>query len=285
MLVERAITVIITAAPASANNPNPITFGSAKQNTLTLAGYRVSVEIDWPGGGALVTAEINIFGMNLSDMNEIASIGQFAYASNLNTVSVLAGDNENGTALVFQGNLQAAAIDAEDSPNISFYMTAAGGYALKMTPVPPASFGGAASVATIMANIAKSAGYAFENNGVTTVLSNPYFPGTAGQQIEACRRAANINAVLDVKTTPNTLAIWPKFGNRGGDATPVNAQTGMIGYPRYTNWGIDVDMLFNPNLVYGGQVSVTSILPSANGTFNIYALNHRIESITKNGDG
>jgi hypothetical protein len=160
-----------------------------------------------------------------------------------------------------------------------------GGYGIMMTPVPPSSFSGAASVATIMASFAEQAGMGFENNGVTAVLSNPYFPGTLGSQIKACARHANINFMIDpTKGANGTLAIWPKNGYRGGAAVPVSAKTGMVGYPRYTQYGIDVDMLFNPNLVFGGLVDVTSELQAACGTKAIYTMVHEIECLTPNGE-
>jgi hypothetical protein len=285
LLAQRAITVVITAGPKSESNPNPITFGPNKQNTLTLAGYRVSAVIDYPGGASSVSAQISVYGMNLSDMNTLASLGQPQYRNNLNQVSILAGDAENGMSLVFQGTLQAAIPNFSAAPRVGFDMTAFGFYDIMMTPVPPASFGGAANVATIMASFAANAGLGFENSGVSVVLSNPYFPGTLGQQIKACARAANINFILDPTKGPTgTLAIWPKNGVRSGTVGSIGPQTGMIGYPRYAIYGIDVDMLFNPNLVFGGQLKVASSLGPANGTWAIYQITHQIESLTPGGD-
>jgi hypothetical protein len=278
-LIQRAITVIITAAPNSG-----VTFGPNKQNTLTLAGYRVSATVDYPGGASQVSAQVSIYGMNLSDMNTLASLGQFNYQSNLNQISILAGDAESGMSLVFQGTLQAAFPNFSAAPKVSFDMTAFGFYDIMLTPVPPASFGGAANAATIMAQFAAQAGYSFENSGVSAVLSNPYFSGTLGQQIKACARAANINFVLDFTGGVKTLAIWPKNGVRSGPIASIGPQTGMIGYPHYSNYGIDVDMLFNPNLVFGGQLQVASSLAPANGTWAIYSISHQIESVTPGGD-
>lgn len=282
-LVQRAVTVVITAGPNSG-----VTFGPNKQNTLTLAGYRVSAAIDYPGGASSVSAQISIYGMNLSDMNALASLGQYLYQNNLNQISILAGDATNGMSLVFQGILQTAVINTAAAPKISFDMTALTNYGLAMTPIPPASFSGAASVATIMETLAASNALGFENNGVTAVLSNPYFPGTFTQQVMACKRAANINAVIDPTKSSSgnvgTLAIWPKNGIRTTTTASVSPQTGMIGYPRYTAYGIDVDMLFNPNLIFGGQLQVASSLAPACGTWAIYQISHQIESLTPGGD-
>jgi hypothetical protein len=282
---ERALTVIITAGAKSSNNPNPISFGPNKQNTLTLAGYRVSCSIAYAGGNALVAAQISVYGMNESDMNEIASIGQLLYKNNLNSITVLAGDNENGMTIAFQGTMQTAVINTSGAPEISFDMTAYTGYALAMTPIPPASFSGAASVAGIMANFAQQGGLIFENNGVSSVLSNPYFAGTLGNQIKSCAQAAGINFIIDPKKGFNgTLAIWPKNGFRSGNPPTISKHKGMVGYPRYTAQGIDVDMLYNSTILFASQINVVSDLAPANGLWNVYSLSHNLDSITPNGD-
>lgn len=282
--VERAITVVITAGTG---NLKPVGFGPNHTNTMTLAGYRVSAEIVWPGGTALPECQCTVYGMNLSDMNAISSIGQMtkAYAMNKNTLSILAGDAVNGMSLVFQGILQDAIIDFDGAPQVGFVMTAYGGYDIAMIPVPPSSFRGSASVVNIMQSLATQGALGFENNGVTGVLSNPYFPGTIGDQIKACARDAGINFLIDTtKGTNGVLAIWPKFGYRAGTPPTISPQTGMKGYPNYTANGVDLEMLFNPTLRFGGRITVQSSLQPACGTWNIYSLYHSIESITPGGD-
>lgn len=285
--IERAITIVVTGGPASAQNPSGgVRFGPNKSNTLTLAGFRVSAQITWDGPSSLVGASVSVFGMNESDMNAIASLGNPTYANNLNQISILAGDANSGMSLIFQGTLQTAVIDFNGVPDVCFNMTAYTGYGLMMQPIPPASFSGAASVASIMSSLAAAGAMTFENNGVTAVLSNPYFPGTLGQQIRACARHANIGHVIDhTKGGPNgTLAIWPKNGFRTGTIASISAATGMVGYPTYGPYGITVEMLFNPTLVYWGQLAVQSSLAPASKTWVIYGLTHNIESQTENGD-
>jgi hypothetical protein len=43
-------------------------------------------------------------------------------------------------------------------------------------------------------------------------------------------------------------------------------------------------MLFNPTLLFAGQLNVTSSLLPACGIWNIYSMSHNIESITPGGD-
>jgi hypothetical protein len=61
------------------------------------------------------------------------------------------------------------------------------------------------------------------------------------------------------------LAIWPKFGSRGG-AIPLIAPPplgGMVAYPTYSALGIDVQTLYTPSIGFGRQVQVQSSLQAA----------------------
>ncbi|HVX57296.1 MAG TPA: hypothetical protein VHA37_06185, partial [Candidatus Saccharimonadales bacterium] len=134
-----------------------------------------------------------------------------------------------------------------------------------VVPAKPTSFPGGADVATIMAGFAAQMGLAFENNGVQVQLSSPYFPGNTMQQVQKCAAAAGIVAYVDTSTTPNTLAIWPKWGTRGGAVPLISAASGMIGYPRFYDYGLQFSTVFNPNIRVGvgGQIEMRSSIGTA----------------------
>lgn len=130
-----------------------------------------------------------------------------------------------------------------------------------------------------MQNLAIQGGYIFENNGVSVILSTPYFHGSARDQMMACATAGNFNWIID----DNTLAIWPKGKSRGGTVPVISSATGMVGYPTFQSPGISVRTIFNNQLRYGASVKVESILPFANGTFTMFQLSHELQSETPNG--
>jgi len=57
--------------------------------------------------------------------------------------------------------------------------------------------------------------------------------------MQAVKEEANIETFLN-DGVPKTLIIWPKGGSRGGSIPLVSRDTGMIGYPSYTQNGIVV---------------------------------------------
>jgi hypothetical protein len=127
-----------------------------------------------------------------------------------------------------------------------------------------------------MSGLATQMGLVFENNGVQVQLSSPYFAGTALQQAQKCAKAANIEMYIDtgtaclgtspngtaepIKTVLGTLAIWPKSGTRGGTIPQISAASGMIGYPRWFNSGMEFRTLFNPSVRVGGVINMESSL-------------------------
>jgi hypothetical protein len=248
-------------------------------NRLTLSGHRTSVTIKKAGGMAMCQMQLRIYGLTLSIMNQLSTLGRVPMAQRRTYVSVSAGDDTNGMGVVFQGSVQAAWADFKGSPEVAFYVVAASGMDAELAVAPPSSYRGSASVAVIMSSLAAQMGIAFENNGVDTVLANPYFPGTLRAQVRACAAAAGIEQVID----NDTLIIWPSGGHRGGSVPLISADTGMVGYPAFTSNGISFVTVFNPSINFGALVEVKSLLPQANGRWRVFNLVHDLEAETPGG--
>ena len=73
-------------------------------------------------------------------------------------------------------------------------------------------------------------------------------------------------------------------GSRNGSAPIVSPQTGMIGYPAYTAYGIMLKTIFNPSIGFGQQIQVQSSLQPACGNWAVYGLDHALdEEMPDNG--
>lgn len=255
------------------------TFGNTGANTVTLTGLRVRAEMKATGGDAMPNLSMKVYGLPQDMMNQLTSIGFINSGMRNNSVIVAAGDDGSALTTVFSGTIWQAWADYDEMPSACLNVTANGGGLASLKPVNAISFQGSASVAGIMQGLAQTMGFGFENNGVTAVLQNPYFPGTALQQMRACARAANIYAQID----RDVLAIWPKDGCRGGEVPVISAATGMIGFPKFSSNGIQAATLFNPALKNGGLVQIQSSLTPANGTWCAFQVMHSLESETPNG--
>jgi hypothetical protein len=134
-----------------------------------------------------------------------------------------------------------------------------------------------------MGQIAQLMGLQFENNGVNSQLSNSYLYGSPRDMYNKIRRHADIYATID----RGTLAIWPKFQNRtsAGSAITISPTDGtLIGYPAFTANGMMFTGLYNSGFAIGKQVTVQdSQITQANATWNVYNVNHNLESQTVSG--
>ncbi len=255
------------------------TDGTGKPVVTKYSGLRVSANIVEAGGVNVPTGQFTIYGMTPDDMNKVSSLGLVYLRTRKNTITVEAGDAINGMSQVFQGIIGEAYVDFGGAPDAALQVTSFDGLIQTLQPVAPTSYNGSAPVASIMAILAAQIGYAFENNGVSSVLSNPYFSGTAKDQIQACAQAANINYQM----RQGLLAIWPKSGNRGFPIPTVSPESGLIGYPTYASNGIVFRTVFNPAIIAGNQVKLQSSLPQAVGNWNVYQISHSLESNTPHG--
>lgn len=255
------------------------TFTESGTDTVTLTGYRAQATIVKAGGASMGSLQLRLFGLSLSLMNQLSTLGKIPLATRNNSVTVSAGDDQNGMGVVYVGTITSAWADMQGAPEVVFVVNAHAGLYEAIAPAKPSSYQGSASVEVIMSSLATQMGLTFENNGVDVKLSNPYFPGTARAQAESCARAANINWIID----NGILAIWPKSGQRGGVVPLISPETGMVGYPGYTDTGITVRTRYTPSVNYGALIEVKSSLTPACGKWRVYSLAYELESETNGG--
>lgn len=260
------------------------TFNLADGTNVTVSGLRASVSIQQAGGINLGDADVSIYGLTPSLMNSLSTLGNRSYYVARNAITIEAGDGTTGMSVVYRGTIIFAYGDYASMPNVSFHLIA-NPYALyAVQPIPPTTINnGFVDVATVMSGLAQQAKppLHFENTGVQQTMSYPYFPGTVMDQIHATAAKAGINHFIDPAT--NTLAIWPKGGARGNAIPLISPDTGMIGYPAFTSYGIIITSVYNPSLSYGQRVKVQSSLPSANGEWFVSTLAHELDSMTPGG--
>jgi hypothetical protein len=276
------VTIQLVANPVT---NQPVTF-DGNSNTTTLSGSRTSVRINnsgMPNGGI---AEVSVYGLTLALMNQLSTLGMVFNIVPKNKITITAGDAVTGLATVFTGVIVHAYGDFNKMPDVPFVIIANSGIADSVAPAVASSFTGPTDVATIMAGFARQMNLGFENNGVNVKLSNPYFPGNIQQQADACARAAGIKWDRVIGPGGPVLAIWPRGGNRNTPTIPIISPSPgtMIGYPSYTQQGIKIDNLFDPNISRGQLVQVQgSQLTKANGMWAIYKLDHALDSQVPRG--
>jgi hypothetical protein len=147
-------------------------------------------------------------------------------------------------------------------------------------PQTPITQQGSVTVSSLFQQIGKSIGWQIDIGQIDTKVSNPYLPGTAIEQIRHLAQMGGVSWATDLNTI---VVVKPGQARSQGGATMLSAQTGMVGYPAFTQNSIIIKSLFNPSLRILGSITVQSQLQPANGTWVISNITHVIESQTPNG--
>lgn len=257
-------------------------FGEAGMNTVDLKGLRCSAQIEKSGIYGQAVLDLRIWGMSLSMMNQLTVLNRFNFAEQRpNSVVVMAGDEISGTSVVFGGTILEAWADGRDPPDIVFHLTAVSALYETLKAVPPISYRGSVDAALVISGIATQMGYQFQNYGVTAQIDNPYYPSSLRAQLEAVCEEAYCN--FDPDGAKRILSIWPKDQSQGGQAIKISRETGMVGYPSFTQMGVQVVTLYNPSIAFGVPVQIESQFTTAAGQWVPIAVAHSLESEVPGG--
>lgn len=253
-------------------------FGESGKDEVTLAGHRMQVSIVNSSGPASGEARVRVYGLPLARINELASLNTATEVVRMNRLIIKAGDDAFGMAEVFIGQIVLSQFDLSDAPEVALNIMAYGNGIDAVRKVPPLNYAGPTDAAIVMQDIATRMKKIFENNGVSVMLSRPYYKGSPWEMAQECVRDAGIewnNGEGDI------VAIWPKGGKRGSSVPLINKDSGLIGYPHYastsTTGQLAVKTIFNPLLRIGNVVKVESDLKVANGLWKAYFIAHDIE--------
>lgn len=245
-------------------------------NSKLIENLRMTAKIQNYGGASMGQLELAIYGLPLSVMNQLTTLGTQINLINKNSVTLMAGSQK---AVIFKGTIATAWADGAAMPMVPFRVSAFAGLFEAVQKTEPTSVDGSADVADLMGQIAKKAGLQFENNGVSVKIASPYLPGSPRDQIKSLAIAAGVAWSID----RGTLAIWKPGDVRQGYDVKVSRNTGLVGYPAFNQSGIVVTTLFNPNLRPGGKITVESDITPACGDWSIYSIDLDLASQVPRG--
>lgn len=267
---QKVIETSITLAEGSFSSS-----GGEEFNTKTYA-LGVDCEITKPGLPEKNSARIVLYNVPLEDMEVLTSLEFEPQKVRKHRVVVMAGDMQRGLSLAFAGDMTTAIPDFTGAPDPSLIIEAIEGYVGSVTPVSPLTRPGAVNASGVFEQLAGQMGYTFVNRGVDVQLRNIALKGGPMQQAAALAKAARCELIVD----DGELVIMPPGGMREDDAegnTVVwSAESGLLGYPSFTQEGITATGLYEPKLKQGGPLRIESIVPKASGLWKITSLKHRL---------
>ena len=217
---------------------------------------------------------MRIWGMSLSDMARFSTPAMNPLGVRGDRITLTAGDEGSGMSVVFDGNILRARIDYSGAPEVSFSVFAQAAFFAKLQPAAPTSLRGSQDVAGMLQALAASIGFAFEGNEVNVKVSNPYLCGTALDQVTTLIHTAGLSSSIE----NGTIAVWEPSQPRGTYVVNVSPTQGLVGYPEMTESGMLIKTLFNPNILIGRRVQLTSSALMATGDWQCQSMRHEISS-------
>lgn len=262
--IKRRLQVRLTLAKGS--------FGSG--NTVVIDNHAMRVSVEKLGPPDFAKASVEIFGMNLDDIEQLTSLSFHPFKLTRNYINIFAGDDESGLSQIFAGSITAANGDLSGCPEHKLKIDAEVGFWGRVTAQGPNVINGTQAAASFIETQATKAGMTFSNEGVSDALKNCVFSGSPVEQARQAAKQIGADLLID----DDEMILLPRQGNRKGNAVLLNKESGLLGYPAITSNGIECKSIFNPAFRFAGLFVLESIVPKASGTWRVIKLTHKLSA-------
>lgn len=247
-------------------------------NTVIIEGLPVSVTVTKQGGEAKNKASVTVDNLKLETATQLTTLAFKRLETYNNVIQIDAGSQGAELSTIFIGEITSAVPVMSDS-KLSLKIEALAGYYPALIPSTPTSVQENTTVEKLMKQFADEAGYSFENKGITASVANSVFVGSPVEKAKTLARQADIDLLID----DNKFTIQPFEAPKDGQIPLLSKNTGLIGYPSFSNEGINCKSVFNDKLKVGSYFKLESILPHASGEWQITKVEHRLEANIPNG--
>ena len=246
-------------------------------NTVIIEGLPVSVTVTKQGGEAKNKASVTVDNLKLETATQLTTLAFKRLETYNNVIQIDAGSQGAELSTIFIGEITSAVPVMGDN-KLSLKIEALAGYYPALIPSTPTSVQENTTVEKLMKQFADEAGYSFENKGITASVANSVFMGSPIAKAKTLARQADVDLLID----DNKFTIQPFEAPKEGQIPLLSKGTGLIGYPSFSNEGINCKSVFNDKLKVGSYFKLESVLPHASGEWQITKVEHRLEAYTPN---
>ena len=246
-------------------------------NTVIIEGLPVNVTVTKQGGEAKNKASVTVDNLKLETATQLTTLAFKRLETYNNVIQIDAGSQGAELSTIFIGEITSAVPVMSDS-KLSLKIEALAGYYPALIPSTPTSVQENTTVEKLMKQFADEAGYSFENKGITASIANSVFVGSPVEKAKTLARQADVDLLID----DNKFIIQPFEAPKEGQIPLLSKGTGLIGYPSFSNEGINCKSVFNDKLKVGSYFKLESVLPHASGEWQITKVEHRLEAYTPN---
>ncbi len=264
--IKRRLQVRLTLAKGS--------YKGGDGNSVVISDHAMRVSVEKLGPPDFAKASVEIFGQNLSDIEQLTSLAFHPFKLTRNYINIYAGDEETGLSEIFAGSITAANGDFSGCPEHKLKIDAEVGFWGRVTAQGPNVINGTQTAASFIQTQAAAGNMTFRNEGVTSTVKNCVFEGSPVEQARQAAKMVGADLIID----DDEMVLLPKEGARKGNAVLLNRESGLLGYPAITSNGIECKAVFNPAFRFAGLFVLDSIVPKASGTWRIVKLTHKLSA-------
>jgi hypothetical protein len=277
---EFLVQTTVLGAPGQTGGAIQPTRLAQPQTIKIPPGLMAQARITFAGLPSAAALQCTIWGLTPAIMNQLNTLSSILQMQPANLVTVYAS-NADGTnrSIAFKGGILNCTPDFNRQPEAPINIQAYAALDIATLPSKPKSYEGTTDITTAIGTIAAEVKYDTEFNGISGIsLSRSYLDGSPRDQVANIARAVKDRGIMVDFVENNTIAVWSLNKGRAKPVPTISPDSGLIGYPTYTGFGIDVRTIYNPNIVQGGQVQVNSSLPGASGLFTVYGVSHDLDA-------
>jgi len=197
---------------------------------------------------------------------------QWTYDQERKSVQVYAGRVSTGVSLLYTGDIIRCV--ASQPPNIDLHIKSKTAQFWKYSLLKQA-MAIDSNLSQIAQQSADSMGLTLQFEATDATIMNYCYTGSAIKQIDKLNAIGGIDAFVD----GNTLVVKNKNVARSGTVPIISAQTGMIGIPEMTEYGVRIRTLLSNACKIGGKFQLISTSnPLLNDNYLIYQMGFEIAS-------
>ena len=247
-------------------------------NQITVEGLPTSVDIQKQGGDERPSCTVTIGNLNIDVVKQLTTLSFRPLQRFKNQITVNAGEVGKQLQTIFIGDFENAYGEFQNAPTMNLMVKAIAAQHGALMATPATSVDGTEQVAKLMEQWAVEAGCTLENKGVNASVKNVVYRGSPVDKAKTLARDVGIDLIIDdgkFIITPNGQAV-------DGNAVLIDPKHGLLGYPAFSNDGIEFNMIFDPNVKIGGLVKIESIVPRASGIWKVTKITTKLEAYVPN---
>jgi hypothetical protein len=248
-------------------------------NAVTIEGLPMAATVSKPGGADMNKMNLDIKGLGIEKMERLTTLAFRPLQSLNNRIKLEAGDLGGKLGLVFAGEMSAAVPKFETDGNVGLAIEALTGWFPNQIAASPISVKGETTIERLMGEFAAEAGYALKNEGVSGSVKNSIFRGSPILKARTLARQTGIELLID----DGRFVIMERGEAIKGKIPLISKESGLLGYPSFSNDGVDATCIYDGRLEIGGKVEIKSVVPKASGTWKISKLEHKLEAYVPGG--